>query len=145
MRITRPRANQITGITSDFEMDIINRQILHNLGCFSLSVIFNNIDWLAQLFEYPRHWKTQRDHTNSGSYSLGPGSELGQKGKKSASEASLEVVWGGERVAEPPPPFPPSQTTAGSLRSPVFFLYFILFGLLGCKRKPSKNKKTLLN
>ena len=47
MRITRPRANQITGITSDFEMDIINRQILHNLGCFSLSLIFNNIDWLA--------------------------------------------------------------------------------------------------
>ena len=46
---------EITGITSDVEMDIINRQILHNLGCFSLSVIFNNIDWLAQLFEYPRH------------------------------------------------------------------------------------------
>ena len=41
-------------------------------------------------------------------YSLGPGSALSEKGqkigvgkKKTVSEASREVVWGGERVAEP--------------------------------------------
>ena len=41
--------------------------------------------------------------------SRGPGSALGEKGKKSASKASEEVVWGGERVAA----FPSAQTTAG--------------------------------
>ena len=35
----------------------------------------------------------------------------GQK-KQSESEASREVVWGGERVAEPLPPFPPPQATS---------------------------------
>ena len=41
--------------------------------------------------------------------SRGPGSALGEKGKKSASKGSEEVVWGGERVAA----FPSAQTTAG--------------------------------
>ena len=36
-----------------------------------------------------------------------------------------EVVWGGERVAEPPPPFPPSQTTAGLASLADIFPIFI--------------------
>jgi len=35
-------------------------------------------------------------------YSLGPGSALWEKKKKSASEANREVICGGERVARPP-------------------------------------------
>ena len=41
--------------------------------------------------------------------SRGPGSALGEKGKKSASKASEEVVWGAEKVLA----FPSTQTTAG--------------------------------
>ena len=41
--------------------------------------------------------------------SRGPGSALGEKGKKWVSKVSEEVVWGGERVAA----FPSAQTTAG--------------------------------
>ena len=49
-------------------------------------------------------------------YSLGPGSTLREKGEKkiSVNKASWEVVWGGERVAEPgdmplmPPIHPPA-------------------------------------
>ena len=64
--------------------------------------------------------------TSITSASLGPGSALGEKGKKSAwakkkrsaSEESREVVWGGKRMA---------QTPFGSLRSPIFFLFDPIF------------------
>ena len=48
----------------------------------------------------------------------------GKKKKKSASEASREVVWGGERVAEAPPPFPPPQATAGLSSLAEIFPFF---------------------
>ena len=60
--------------------------------------------------------------------SLGPDSALWEKGeeigvcekKKSASEASREVVWGGEMV------YRPSPLPRIPLRSPIFFVIFFL-------------------
>jgi len=61
--------------------------------------------------------------------SLGPGSVLWEKGEKngcwpktkSASEASREVVWGGERVAAPfPLPRLPQDTARLALFADIF-------------------------
>ena len=51
--------------------------------------------------------------------------------KKSASEASRQVGWGAERVADLPPSFPLRRLPTGSLRSPIccccfFFCAFYL-------------------
>ena len=55
--------------------------------------------------------------------SLGPGSALGEKGeKKSASEASREVVWGRERAERPPFP-PPGATTMLASLADIFPIY----------------------
>ena len=53
-------------------------------------------------------------------YSLGPGSALSEKGEKigvGGSEANREVVWGGDRVAEPGdvPLMPPIRSPAINL------------------------------
>ena len=55
--------------------------------------------------------------TLSNKGSLGPGSALGEKEKKSVSEASREVIWGGERA---PPHQPRPQGFSLSL-FPLFF------------------------
>ena len=48
------------------------------------------------------------------------------KKKKSAREASQEVVWGGERVV---PPFPLPRLPLGLLQAPIFFLFDPVFCL----------------
>ena len=52
--------------------------------------------------------------------------QWGKRRKKSASEASREVVWGGKRVA---PPFPFPRPPLGSFPSPIFFLFDPVFCL----------------
>ena len=62
---------------------------------------------------------------------------MGEKGirhetaKKSASEANCAVDWGAKRAEElrQPPPFSLPKLPLGSLHSPFFFFFFLLFPL----------------
>lgn len=62
---------------------------------------------------------------------------MGEKGithetaKKSVSEANRAVDWGAKRAEElrQPPPFSLPKLPLGSLRSPFFFFFFLLFPL----------------
>ena len=75
---------------------IFEPQALSSTNYFSVSILRGSVTVGEVIFLY----RCQ--------FSLGPGSAMEKKEKKSASEASREAVWGGKRMA---PPFPLPQVT----------------------------------
>ena len=95
--------------------------------CPSFKIMFGNLQHVPQR-ELGALGEVGRERS-----SPGPGSSLGEERKtlawakkKSASEASREVAWGGERVVPPFSPLAPG-TAGPALRSPIFFLFDPVF------------------